>query len=445
MSGPSEGSQVARAREAVHRAGPFRALGHRFDVVTSDRDLAGYLDDLFAAMAGDEPPGEPVAHYRVVRRAGDPAAWVVARDGHEVVRTTEGSNALAMLLWDVNRSVVERTGGLLLLHAAAAERDGWGVVLPGAMEAGKTTIVAGLVRAGLRYLTDEVTAIDPERLWVHPYPKALSVDPGSWEVLADLEPAVPDGARPFLPDQWQVVPASVRPGAVAPGARPRLVVLPRYEPGAALRLTALSRADALVAVSGCAFRFSDDPVGVLQALAGVLGACDTYELVHSDLRAAVGAVTGLLDRLSGEPAASDAQGGGALPESSWGEQLGDRRHTPARGERSMARTISPEEVALDFAPRRHPAITGVELDGEVVLYAGEGTMHKLDPIATVLWHCFDGSVTLEELVDDLGSVYSDAGADRIGEDVLDCVRELGRQGLLENVAVASPAARDAGA
>lgn len=108
----------------------------------------------------------------------------------------------------------------------------------------------------------------------------------------------------------------------------------------------------------------------------------------------------------------------------------------------MTDRTSPDEIGLAYAPRRRDDVTSVELDGEAVLYAGSGAMHKLDALATMLWHCFDGSVTLDELVDDLDGIYADTGRDRIAADVLACVRELGRQGLLDGVAPARTAAEE---
>lgn len=429
------GSQRTGAGAATYRTRRVRALGHAFEVETPDRALGEYLDELFAAMAVTEPARgdgpareEAVRRYEIVEhRAAVPPAWELLADGRRVVRAAEPPTVLATLLWDVNRSVVERTGDLLLLHAAAAERDGAAVVLPGPMEAGKTTMVAGLVRAGLRYLTDEVTAVDVARSWILPYPKALSVDPGSWGLLGDLEPAVSPHVRRFLPAQWQVVPSSIRSGALAPGARPALVVLPRYEAGAATRLRPLSRADALVAVAGCAFRFEDDPGGTIDGLVRVLRGCASYELTYSDLDEAVRTVLEVLEDVPEGTRAGAAPTPTPAPPSAG---------SPPRRGGPMARAITPEEIGPDFAPRRHGGVTGVELDGEMVLYSGEGGMHKLDPVAAVLWNCFDGSVTIAEVVGDLDSVYEDASTERITGDVLACVRELGRQGLLENVAAA---------
>lgn len=102
----------------------------------------------------------------------------------------------------------------------------------------------------------------------------------------------------------------------------------------------------------------------------------------------------------------------------------------------MSRPISPHDVEPSFAPRRRAEVTSVELDGETILYTGDGALHKLDPIATALWNCFDGSVTLADLVEDLDGIYTDASHERVMTDVLACVRDLGGHGLLDNVAVA---------
>ena len=90
----------------------------------------------------------------------------------------------------------------MLVHAGAVEWDGHAALFPAPMESGKTTLVAGLVRAGARYLSDEAAAIDPETLLVHPFPKSLTIGAGSWEVLADLAPAVdPEVTRRYLLDR----------------------------------------------------------------------------------------------------------------------------------------------------------------------------------------------------------------------------------------------------
>ncbi|HEX5613981.1 MAG TPA: PqqD family peptide modification chaperone [Acidimicrobiia bacterium] len=94
--------------------------------------------------------------------------------------------------------------------------------------------------------------------------------------------------------------------------------------------------------------------------------------------------------------------------------------------------IAIADLGDDFAPRRRPEVTSVELDGEGVLYYGE-TIHRLDALATVLWNCFDGTVTIGELVEDLGTVYPDEPSTNIRAGIYECVRTLGRDDLLANV------------
>ena len=52
--------------------------------------------------------------------------------------------------------------------------QGRAIVLPGRSFAGKTTLVAALVKAGAEYWSDEYAVLDADGL-VHPYPKPLSV------------------------------------------------------------------------------------------------------------------------------------------------------------------------------------------------------------------------------------------------------------------------------
>lgn len=99
----------------------------------------------------------------------------------------------------------------------------------------------------------------------------------------------------------------------------------------------------------------------------------------------------------------------------------------------MSEAVDTEGITLDYAPKRREDLTAVELDGEAVLYdARDGGVHKLDPVATVLWNSFDGSLTLRELVLDLDAVF-DRDAETLARDLLGYTRQLGAVGLLEGV------------
>ena len=278
-----------------HRTGRFRALGHDFGVRVVNPVLGRYMDHLFSAFAA---PGDPQTWYSFVEQPGPGGVgtqYLVDFGEERLVTTFRPSIALGMLLWHVNQETVRRSSAFTLVHASAAERDGVAAVFPAPMESGKTTLVAGLVRAGLRYLTDEAVAIDPSRLVVLPFPKAMSVDPGSWDVLPDLRPSVDDAVHPFVRAQWQVVADDIRPRAVAPPTPIRLVVCPRYVAGADTVLTPIPRAEALRLLADSTFVFAVNGRRNFETLARVVRGSDCYRLTIGDLEPACDLVLQLFD------------------------------------------------------------------------------------------------------------------------------------------------------
>jgi hypothetical protein len=289
-------SRSARVLDGIawsHVTAPRRALGFDFGVRVMDPVLGSYLEQILVQEKHDGPP---LHLYSVVDRgAGRPGRFPIYFDGDRAVTLKTPGFALSYLLWHINQNVVEHTTDLLLFHASAVERDGVAVLFPAPMESGKTTLAAGLVRAGFRYLTDEAVAIDPETLLVQPYPKALSVDPGSWEVLADLRPKVPDEVRAYLGAQWHVRPADIRPDAVAPPCAARFVIAPRYERGAATSLRRIRPAEALSVLAENSFNLARHGARGFAALGRAVQGCVGYRLTVGDLGEACRLVSDLVD------------------------------------------------------------------------------------------------------------------------------------------------------
>jgi hypothetical protein len=189
-----------------------------------------------------------------------------------------------VLLWHINAEAVRRsTPRYPLVHAAAAVSRGVAVLLPARAESGKTTTVAGLVRAGFGYLTDEAVAIDPSTLLAQPYAKALSVDRGSWDVLADLRPPHHDQVA----GQWQLPARLIRPDAVAGPAPVGFVVTPIYSAGSTTRLEPISAGEMLMLLADSTFEFQADARRNLSVLAHIVASAGCYRLVVGDLTEAV--------------------------------------------------------------------------------------------------------------------------------------------------------------
>ena len=218
----------------VYRTPNLSALSYRFAVRTDDEGIGCQID---AALAGlrDGSEAAPVAHWyslTVADALGDTVD--VSRDGEVLALGQQSGDALGWVVWDVYRAAAETGAGHLLLHSGAVEADDTGVLLPGASGSGKSTLVAGLVRAGLAYLTDELTALDMSSGRLLPYPKPITVKPGSFAVLSDIGPDVcaAPGSRRWAGREWQVAVGEGTGRGIGTPCVPGFVIVPRYDGGA---------------------------------------------------------------------------------------------------------------------------------------------------------------------------------------------------------------------
>jgi hypothetical protein len=86
-----------------------------------------------------------------------------------------------------------------------------------------------------------------------------------------------------------------------------------------------------------------------------------------------------------------------------------------------------------FVPVPREAVYTVTVDGEaVVLDQDTGRLHLLNATGALVWACFDGESSIEDIVADLSAELGVA-ADVALHDVLTIARQLGDQGLLANV------------
>jgi hypothetical protein len=277
-------------RRPTYLAGPFAALGHTFTVTTFDVELHRYLAAAFAGLA---TAARPEHRYDLSERpSAEGPIYELRRDGIAVHRTHRPETTIGALSWNINRAAFQSRRDLVLVHAAVASRDGQALLLPAVMEAGKTTLVAGLVRRGLGYLSDEMAAVEPGTLTVHPYAKPLSVDAGSWTVLPSLAPLVGETVAPYTQLQWQVGAQTIRPDALAGPATPRWIIAPRYEPGAPTRVERVRPAEMVLLLAQQAFALDAD---VLRTIAELVKATSCHRLVSGDLASACDAVLQLLD------------------------------------------------------------------------------------------------------------------------------------------------------
>jgi hypothetical protein len=160
----------------------FEAYGVRLAVTASRAEL---LDRVRPFL----PPGwqscSPVGvECRFSLSVDDSGSFVLERDGDRLSGGKSIDLDLVLDLLDTQLRLYLGTNApdWIFIHAGVVAHQGRALVLPSRSFAGKTTLVAALLREGAVYYSDEFAVIDREGL-VHPYPKPLSVRNGGWEQI----------------------------------------------------------------------------------------------------------------------------------------------------------------------------------------------------------------------------------------------------------------------
>jgi hypothetical protein len=224
-------------------AGAYQAGGHTFVIRTTTPALAELMATALRDLrGGTRPIGRAVVYRFAEEHVGGETWWTIAVDDVLITRTQRLDGAAGMLMWHVNQSTIAAAQrAFVVLHAGVVARGGRAVLLPAAMESGKTTLTAALLQRGWDYLSDEAALIHPETLRVQAYPKPLSVDEGSWGVLGALRPPSPSALPTAHTEQW-LIPATGIPGVnLATDLPVSAVVAPSYRPERPTVLTPVAR------------------------------------------------------------------------------------------------------------------------------------------------------------------------------------------------------------
>ena len=233
----------------------------------------------------------------VARVAGDLA---LLEDGAVVARCTEPAEMAPLLKAHLRVRVVDRHDYFMQIHAGAVLVGDACMLLPGPPGSGKSTLTAGLVAAGLGYLSDELALLEGIPLAIRAVPLALTVKPGAVDVLEPLYPGLAGLPVHRREDGKQVrylpPPASALPADAA--AHPlNWIVFPRYTPGVGTQLRALSKPEALERLLACCLSLPEwlTPDSV-ERLVALLRAAETHELVLASLPEGVRALQTLIER-----------------------------------------------------------------------------------------------------------------------------------------------------
>jgi hypothetical protein len=224
--------------------------GNTLAIEYSHARLARIVDFLYQYIPAEEDIA-PRLTYRLL--CGEGTEWMALYRGDTLLYSGESEAVLAeLLLSDTCHYLAAYSRGGLLFHAAGLAWGDKGLLLPGGIGGGKSTLAAWLAMKGLDYLTDELVFV-PERTEVmQTFTRPLNLKSPARAVLQDRFDFktnalhILSGPRSFL-----VPPTVLKPANRLSQPPLSLVLFPHYLPGSDFSLRPLSKAQAGLELMQC--------------------------------------------------------------------------------------------------------------------------------------------------------------------------------------------------
>jgi hypothetical protein len=167
--------------------------------------------------------GESSGRWRVRGRVNGIDQELVVADWKSALTVVEYSAAQVLVDYVASDEGSARTG-LFAMHSALLCRDGFGVLVVGPSEAGKSTLSCALWQSGWSLRSDDFVFIDSDGV-ARPVPRRVSLRSGSrallgealWQRIGNTPSCAPhSGAQLFHPHEMETDSARRRMSAAAP-------------------------------------------------------------------------------------------------------------------------------------------------------------------------------------------------------------------------------------
>jgi hypothetical protein len=220
----------------------------------SDR-AARVVDFLFRHLpTGNGSATPPHATYRVAPGDGS-GRLALYRDDELSHQGTSDAYLAEKLLGDVGYTLADKSRGGLLFHAGALAWSGRGLLLPGSVGAGKTTLTMWLALkrvSGLEYLSDEMVFFSTGSHTMQTYTRPLNLKSPARTALKDLFDFKGHAGRILSTSYGDLIPPELLCFAGPRQEIPvHLIIFPHYVAGSKFELQPLTKAQAGLALMEC--------------------------------------------------------------------------------------------------------------------------------------------------------------------------------------------------
>lgn len=164
----------------------YRFLDSQFSLGFSSTDLAGLAKPVFRHLAVPTSAVDALMLNVIETSEG-----IRVIHGGQIIGRCASAREVAPLLHGlVGLLAIRRCRYLFAVHGSVLARSGNVLILAGRSGCGKTTMAAGLVAAGWKYMSDDTALLLPQTLECAGVPYALTLKEGAWPLLRRYFPAI---------------------------------------------------------------------------------------------------------------------------------------------------------------------------------------------------------------------------------------------------------------
>lgn len=219
---PNKSACVSLPDKKFHHL-TVRSFGVSFELSSNRPDLLREALEFLPLRSEPSDFGSPILRYSLQgpdSSAGD-SPYRLRRDGRQLFTSMERQAFLERFHSIVSLDVAERSSRGTFVHSGVVGWSDFAILIPGRSFAGKSTLVAALIRAGASYYSDEFAVID-EQGRVHPYARPLQLREDGRQTAYPVEKFGGKAATKPLPVKLVLVTrhktgATWRPRQLSPG------------------------------------------------------------------------------------------------------------------------------------------------------------------------------------------------------------------------------------
>jgi hypothetical protein len=213
----------------------------------SDVQVQPLIDFLFGLTERDDSVS-PCATFKI--SVDENSNWLALRDGEPLHSVMSQADFAEFFLGQVTYCLLDKSRDGVTLHAGALAWNGQGILVPGNIGAGKTTLTAWLASKGLDFLTDEMVWIPTGTSMLRAFPRPLNVKKPSLPIVQTFLDFEKSREQILSSSQVNLIlPTALHPRNVLSVPPLGPILFPHYESDATPRVERLSSAQAALALT----------------------------------------------------------------------------------------------------------------------------------------------------------------------------------------------------